>query len=157
MLRAKQRMATPLSTLIPAVPLNRGVLQQLSRIRLKESRILLKNGCYEGAYYLAGYAVECALKACVGRRTRRYDFPDKRLVDASYTHDLGKLVKVAGLELELEKQAKASRIFQQNWALVKDWTEESRYHGSRREKAHDLYLAIASRRHGVLRWITQHW
>ena len=40
-------------------------LQELSKVRLKEATALLKLGLFDGAYYLAGYAVECALKACV--------------------------------------------------------------------------------------------
>jgi HEPN domain-containing protein len=53
-------------------------LQELSNVRLKEAKALLKVGMADGAYYLAGYAVECALKACIAKETRRYDFPDKR-------------------------------------------------------------------------------
>jgi len=34
-------------------------LQELSKVRLKEARALLDFGLYDGAYYLAGYAVEC--------------------------------------------------------------------------------------------------
>ena len=101
--------------------------------------------------------MECGLKACIAKKTERHDFPDKRVVDASYTHDLSKLAKVAGLEHELEQQSKAVPAFGRNWAVVKDWTEESRYQPSGVRKAHDLYSAIASRQHGVMRWIRQHW
>jgi HEPN domain-containing protein len=52
--------------------------QQLSRIRAREAEALLKLGLSDGAYYLAGYAVECALKACIAKGTRRYEFPDKK-------------------------------------------------------------------------------
>jgi HEPN domain-containing protein len=44
--------------------------QALSATRLREARALLKTGNPEGAYYLAGYAIECALKACVAKKTR---------------------------------------------------------------------------------------
>ena len=47
-------------------------------MRVKEAAVLLQNGCPEGAYYLAGYAVECALKACVAKQTREHDFPDRK-------------------------------------------------------------------------------
>jgi hypothetical protein len=47
----------------------------------------------DGAYYLAGYAVECALKACIAKETKRYEFPDKKRVDSSYSHNLDLLVK----------------------------------------------------------------
>lgn len=58
--------------------MDRKGLQELSNVRLKEAKALLKVGMADGAYYLAGYAVECALKACIAKETRRYDFPDKR-------------------------------------------------------------------------------
>ena len=38
---------------------------------------------------LAGYAVECAIKACVAEKTERYDFPNKDLANQLYTHDFG--------------------------------------------------------------------
>ncbi|MBI4482433.1 MAG: HEPN domain-containing protein [Acidobacteria bacterium] len=137
--------------------MNRGDFQGLARTRLRESRALLKAGYYDGAYYLAGYAIECALKACIARKTRRYDFPDKQTVNDSYTHDLKRLVKLAGLELQRDAQEKAYPGFKVNWDIVKDWTEESRYRTSDRKKAQDLYSAIAGRRYGVLSWLRKHW
>jgi len=136
---------------------NRNDFQSVSRERLADARVLLRNRCFGGAYYLAGYAVECALKACIASHVRRYDFPDKRLVDDSYTHDLSKLVRLAGLEEELKKQ-QSNAEFERNWAVVKDWTETSRYVRTvTRVKARDLYSAIAARRNGVLPWIKQCW
>jgi HEPN domain-containing protein len=75
-------------------------LQGLSKVRLKEAWALLDLGLYDGAYYLGGYAVECALKACIAKDTRRHQFPDKTKVDRSYSHVLLQLIKVAGLEDE---------------------------------------------------------
>lgn len=57
--------------------MNRADLQALSRLRIKEARLLLKHRQFEGAYYLTGYAIECALKAAIAKRTAKYDFPDK--------------------------------------------------------------------------------
>jgi HEPN domain-containing protein len=71
--------------------------QNLAAIRLKEARVLLKSGCWEGAYYLGGYAAECALKACIAKQTARHDFPDKARTNASYTHDLEELLRLAKL------------------------------------------------------------
>jgi HEPN domain-containing protein len=45
--------------------MHRNDLMRLSRLRIREARVLLEAGEFPGAYYLAGYAVECALKACV--------------------------------------------------------------------------------------------
>jgi HEPN domain-containing protein len=57
---------------------NRKDLQFLARARLTEARALLDAGHPDGAYYLAGYAVECALKACIAKATQRHEFPDKK-------------------------------------------------------------------------------
>jgi HEPN domain-containing protein len=62
-------------------------------MRLREARILLDAGKQEGAYYLAGYSVECALKACICRRRMKAGaFPDKEFSREVYTHSLEKLV-----------------------------------------------------------------
>ena len=60
--------------------------------------MLLKAGHFSGAYYLAGYSVECALKACIAKQTARYDFPDKSKANDSFVHDLKKL---AGVEFDI--------------------------------------------------------
>ena len=51
--------------------MNRYDLRKLAKIRLKEAQILLKNGNYDGAYYLSGYVVECGLKACIAKGTKK--------------------------------------------------------------------------------------
>jgi HEPN domain-containing protein len=56
-------------------------LQVLAETRLTEAQVLFQNRKFDGAYYLAGYAIECAIKACVARNTRRFDFPDKDLAN----------------------------------------------------------------------------
>ena len=115
------------------------------------------NKQYEGAYYLGGYVVECGLKACIAEQTRRYDFPDKNTVNASYKHTLTSLVGVAGLTLVLDQEMKDDLEFANNWAVVKDWLPESRYKKHTRKDARSLYSAITNKKHGVLRWIKQHW
>ncbi len=57
--------------------MNRSSLQNLANERIKDAEALLMAGRWSGAYYLAGYAVECALKACFAKKTREYDFPQK--------------------------------------------------------------------------------
>jgi hypothetical protein len=67
-------------------------------VRLREARGLIDLQMYDGAYYLAGYAVECALKTCIAKGTRRHEFPEKQKVISSHTHDLWDLVKLAKLK-----------------------------------------------------------
>ena len=57
--------------------MNRTDFQKLAEERIAEAKILLDAGKWSGAYYLAGYAVECALKACIAKMTKSEDFPDK--------------------------------------------------------------------------------
>ena len=71
--------------------MNRTELQRLSRTRRREARILLDAGEPAGAYYLIGYAIECALKARIASLTRRHDFPDKKLAADCHVHDLSAL------------------------------------------------------------------
>ena len=138
--------------------MNRSDLQKLASLRIKEAKTLLDNDHCEGAYYLAGYSVECALKSCIAKKTRRYDFPDKKLVNESYKHDLKALVKVAGLEDRLKEEIESNREFDKNWAVVKDWTEESRYKTAIMESlARDLYTAIVNKKNGVLPWLKKVW
>src|SRR5437764_14458781 len=102
--------------------MDRADLQRLTRIRLQEAKVLFDNRRYEGAYYLLGYAVECAFKACIAKQTKRYDFPDRKFVNDIYTHDLNKLLSVSGLEQEHRRESQRNPSFELNWTIVKDWS-----------------------------------
>jgi hypothetical protein len=54
--------------------MNRGEFQELAMIRLQDAKMLLDSECYDGAYYLTGYVIECALKACIAKKTKEFDF-----------------------------------------------------------------------------------
>ncbi|MCH8206109.1 MAG: HEPN domain-containing protein [Chloroflexi bacterium] len=107
--------------------MNRSELQRIARSRTEDAKALLDDGRFSGAYYILGYAVECALKACLAKQTRRYDFPDRKLVNASHTHDLESLLRVSGLYSDLQTESRTNRALDENWAVVKDWTVDSRY------------------------------
>lgn len=136
--------------------MNRRDLQNIALTRIKEVEVLLNNRQYSGAYYLSGYVIECALKACIAKQTKKFDFPDKKTVMDSYTHDLEKLVKVAKIEKQL-KSLLNDPEFSLRWSIVKDWSEESRYQKHNRQEALDIYSAITDPYHGVLQWLQQHW
>src|SRR5450631_3647487 len=130
--------------------MNRGDLQSISRQRKREAWALIRARMYPGAYYLAGYAVECALKACIAKQTNKHDFPDKKFAADCWIHDLQKLVQLAGLGPELTLEMKGSPAFQVNWAIVKDWSEAVRYDLTiTSAQAQDLYSACTRRRSGV--------
>jgi hypothetical protein len=137
--------------------MNRKDFQALSDIRLNEAKALLAAGFPEGAYYLAGYSVECALKSCIAKRTQQHDFPDKRLVDKSYTHDVEKLLDAAGLSDSLRNDLAKNEGLKLNWETVREWSEQSRYEKKPAQAATALLKAIEDREGGLLPWVLKHW
>ncbi len=109
---------------------------------------MLAAGRFGAAYYLAGYVVECALKACIARKTNQYDFPP-RDGNKFYSHDLEDLAKRAGLELELGSLGV-------NWTIVKDWDENSRYETKPESKARDMLAAVGDPG-GILECLRRFW
>ena len=113
---------------------------------------------FEGAYYLAGYAVECALKSCIAKLTNQHDFPrDRQFTQDCYTHDIEKLVKTAGLKQLQQDDVDADQQLELNWAIAKDWDESARYDRNTQTAAEELIKAIIDPDHGVLQWIKQRW
>lgn len=137
--------------------LNRKTLRELAEIRYDEAETLLKNGKYDGAYYLSGYVIELALKACIAKKTKEHDFPDKETVHDSYTHELLKLFKTASLWIPFEREYKKNKQLELNWSIVKDWSESSRYEKHSEQKANDMLNAISDANGGVFTWIKQYW
>ena len=118
---------------------------------------MLGAGLWDGAYYLAGYAVECALKACIAKQTRRYEFPDKKRVIESYSHELLPLVRLAGLGDALRERIRQDSKFQKKWDISRVWSEESRYRRHDQKSAQNMVEAVAHRSDGVVAWIRPYW
>ena len=138
--------------------MNRDDLKQLAALRRREAKVLLDSKMYPGAYYLIGYAVECALKACIAKQTKRYEFPDRELANSAYTHDLTKLLAVSGLKSRWDADVRGKPTMQVNWLIVKDWSESARYNPHiARVDASDMYSACVSRTNGILNWIAKQW
>jgi HEPN domain-containing protein len=136
---------------------NRTEFQQLDEVRVKEAEALLAAGLWDGAYYLAGYAVECGLKACIAKLTKAEDFPDKDRVVKSWSHRYEELILVAGLKSAFDVELKADPDFEKKWTAVKDWAESARYARWTEDQARALYAAVTDPAHGVLRWISRFW
>jgi hypothetical protein len=143
--------------------MNRTDFQRLAELRLEESKALLASELPNGAYYLAGYAIECALKACIAKRTQEHDFPDKRLAEKSFSHDVEKLLDAAGLTDLMKKDRAADEELELDWDTVREWSEQSRYDFFDGDptgglvNAQMLIDAVESEKGGVLRWIRQSW
>jgi hypothetical protein len=138
--------------------MNKSDLETLVDVRVKEAKLLPDNKCYEGAYYLLGYALECAIKACIAKQVREHDFPDKQLANASYTHKLGDLLGVAGLKQKLQEKEKTDEDFKLNWAVANRWSEDVRYeHTVEEATVKDFFEAITNNRSGILIWVKSWW
>ncbi len=137
--------------------MNRKELQRLARERLRDARTLLLGRRWTGAYYLAGYAVECALKACIAKLMKPEEFPDKGFAEKCWTHDLERLVPLAGLKDLRVAACLADTKLAENWETAKDWKETLRYSRRTKVQALKLYAAIADAKHGVFQWIKLYW
>jgi HEPN domain-containing protein len=131
--------------------MNRLDFQQISIERLADAEALLTAGRWQGAYYMSGYAVECALKACIAQKTQAGDFPPK---DAHkvWVHNLKELLERASLsEMGMPQPVKI------NWAVVIFWSEGQRYESNVDERmARDMLGAIRDA-NGVLTWLQTQW
>ncbi len=143
---------------MPIARLNRDTLRTLAGSRLEESRVLLGNKFWTGAYYMTGLAVECALKSCLASAVKEYDFPDKQFVNAMYVHDLENLFKLNGaLWADLQNDMKTDAKLRVNWSTVKDWDAGKRYDVVEELEARALYEASTEIGSGVMEWIRGKW
>lgn len=137
--------------------MNRIDFQNLTNLRVQEAKALLGAGFPDGAYYLAGYAVECALKACIAKRTKEHDFPDKGLVNDSYSHNLKELIRVALLRNERDSALQNNSTLMTSWTIVPNWSETSRYERKTVQEAAALLNAVEDQAGGLLPWLRQRW
>ncbi|XYB96848.1 hypothetical protein ACSTKF_19590 [Vibrio parahaemolyticus] len=138
--------------------MNKEDLKKLVEIRLTEANTLLKAKNYHGAYYLAGYVLECAVKVCITNQVNAFDFPNKQLATKSHSHNLSDLITVAGLKQKLQEQEQENDEFSLNWAVAKDWSEASRYECNiEKTKAIDFLDAVNDEESGILKWLKNYW
>ena len=121
--------------------------------RADEARALLAASHYSGAYYLAGYAVECALKAVITKDLSEWTMPDWRALQSAHIHDLQRLATLAGLDSALA----GDPVTGPSWLTAKSWSETSRYRLVAAQEAMDLVEAVTHPTQGVLVWLKQHW
>jgi HEPN domain-containing protein len=141
---------------------NRAELQRIATERIRDATVLLAGSQWSAAYYLIGYAIECALKSCILRHLEETGvlFKDRtylKKLGECWTHDFDKLLDLAGLSKEQRRTAGANPSLLGFWGVVKDWAESSRYEQKTEIEARRLYEAITHDPDGVLAWIRRHW
>jgi len=117
-------------------------LVKTARAHLRDARILKRNGSYDGAVYLCGYAVEIALKARICRTLKWAGFPSTgaefQYVKSVQTHIFEALLMFSGVEARI-KPALALE-----WTAVNQWAPEQRYNPVGTQTAKDAAEMIAA-------------
>lgn len=120
---------------------SRSTLQKLTHQRLADAAILLTANQPDTAFYLAGYAIECALKAAVCRTLDQDDFyqPDRTNKGSRYvqdrvfrefkTHNYSDLLVLSGLSAKFERARTEDSQLEIAWTRVRsmNWSEQVRY------------------------------
>lgn len=134
--------------------ISRKDFEGLAQQRVDDAAALLQAHRWSGAYYLSGYALECAFKACIAKSFKTETLPDKDFVLATYTHSLGKLAEQAKLKTALDSSRTKVRG---NWALATNWAPDSRYRNYDSVTATEMVNAVSDPADGVFEWIKAHW
>lgn len=117
-------------------------LRANAKAKLEDARLLLDHGRYDGCAYIAGYAVELALKARVCSTLKWPGYPDSKKefekLASFKTHDFDTLSLLSNAGDVISPQHGPE------WLLVKSWKPEDRYKavGTVSEDARVFYLAV---------------
>jgi HEPN domain-containing protein len=128
------------------------VLRRLAESRLNEAQALDRAGHYQGAIYLAGYAVECWLKVAI---CQTLDW--EGLHETFKSHDLKHLLLHSGLVRRIDKASAVSRSFKQIIGMwPKDGGVELRYRDPQsysEEQARVFLQWVTGEKEGVVPWL----
>jgi hypothetical protein len=131
-------------------------LRTLAEMRRSEALALYEKDLFSGAYYLAGYAIELALKACICRMFNAEAIPDKGFVNSIYTHRLTDLIEIANMK-KLVENNKKDTTFEAFWGVVVNWSSEARYEIITQKQCAAMIAAAFHEKGGIYPWIKSHW
>ena len=117
----------------------------LSDRYLESAKALIEEGHYSTGYYLAGYSVECLLKALICKGVQPTEFPPRDTNKTHYTHSYETLLKTARLQDALRFDTSRFPILNGSYLVLKDWEPaELRYDptATPEKKARDFVAAI---------------
>jgi HEPN domain-containing protein len=135
-------------------------LKYLIANRLKDASVLISRRRYPASVYIAGYAIEIALKYKICRSLHFWQgFPETKQEFSSYLpllkqnnagsliqlgdirhHDLDKLLIYTGVEYRIRKN------FESEWEIVSHWSPGDRYRKVRiLQKTAGLYYKAAKK------------
>lgn len=137
-------------------------IRDLADLRIEEATLLYENGFYDGAIYLAGYAVELILKAKI---CEVLDIPNffhedsdvnRQILKSFKTHDLQGLLALSGLRNRFRLAAGSNDDLFENWDTICEWSENYRYYPRNTHTEQDAFRllnAITNSTNGFRTWI----
>ena len=140
-----------------AYGLKRTDLRALAQAKIDDAILLFQNGRFSNSYYLSGYTIEIGLKACIAAQVSAETIPDKAFLNNVLKHQFPGLVALAGLATALKEQQDRDSNFAANWAIVAEWSPDSRYEAKDAAIAQQMLSAVTTENSGVLPWIKAYW
>lgn len=148
---------------------SRSTLQKLTHQRLVDAAILLTANQPDTAFYLAGYTIECALKAAVCRTLDQDDFyqPDRNNKGGRYvqdrvfrefkTHNYSDLLVLSGLSAKFDEARLVDSQLDSAWLIVgrNRWSEQNRYELG--TKTNEVVSSFMNAVELIVLWISKHW
>lgn len=110
---------------------------------------------YDAAYYLAGYAIECALKAWIAKQTPRHGFPDKDRANRAHQHRFTELLALIADRDRFDTELRGDPRLEDDWSNVQSWSPASRYqlHAGSRIEVRDMLKSVE----GILKCLSRYW
>ena len=100
-------------------------LRKRAKAKLSDAEVLYKNRRYDGAVYIAGYALELSLKARTCRTLNWNEFPETngefKRYNSFKTHNLDILLSLSGVEEKIKLN------YFMDWNNINEWNPEQRY------------------------------
>lgn len=137
--------------------LKRADLRAIAQSKIDDANTLFGAGRFSNAYYLAGYAIEIGLKACIAAQVSAETIPDKAFLRGVLSHQFPALIGLAGMAGPLKEQQDTNAVFASNWAIVNEWSPDCRYETRDSMSAQVMIHAVLDPNSGVLQWIKAHW
>lgn len=143
-------------------------IRLLARLRLDEAQVLTTSGYIDGAFYLAGYGIELALKAKIAERLGLpWLFDEKGTTPTDQftglgdlrkllkTHNLFLLLAVGGLKPSYDRKRQTESEFLKYKQLIESWNEGLRYQLPEPVNRVDMqsFLNFLTAPNGLLQWI----
>ncbi|MFC0185846.1 HEPN domain-containing protein [Pseudarcicella hirudinis] len=145
-------------------------IKKIAKQRLQEAKILYMNGMCDGAFYLAGYSVELALKAKICERLGIPNLFDETDSNANSikgigeirktlkTHNLFILLIFSGLKVKFDNDKATNKdLAKANSLLFNAWDENARYKpcGHMLDQDVKKLMILLLDASGIITWIEQ--